>query len=972
MPVDDAGAAAPLDKLEQVLQQARGSLRGTFTNDLAAVLNDFPSAVKLREGLSVRQGALVLGIAADLNDQEQHIVARLSQAKPLIAIRDGKFVQLDSSISVTARVDRVGDTRPVLLADFASDFASGSATVRVDQATVRCDADFDALQAQLGQIVDLSDYQLKGQGGVTASVTDYDQPDKIVDIDLDLRDAKIGRDNVLWIDEDIVRASLDATINTNAQRLTGARIGLQSGLVTGRGGIDELVYRTHGPPTKVDKLRFNGSADLGKLTGLLCGLGVITNDLRMTGRALVATAADMDEAGLVQLAPSSITLKQLDLRQGPDLSVREEEVVLKASATIDPEKKTTRSDLVSLTGGFGELTLSGIEADQSGARPEVEAVLGGEIDLAPLVDTLRAAGVVTNDLRLAGTVAPKARIHLVGDRLAVAVQPSTARGLVVSQGGKANAPMDARVSVDIGLHLPTKALSVKHLALDLPIQTPGPVAHIEHGSLEIGDPSRLLQTLSAQLRLDTDLRPLLAQLGGFAPLAADQQLSGRVSATLGASGDEDSQRIEFDGDFHNLRFAGPETTYLDEALVKLNTEAALSGETDLALRRFELVSSPIQLNATGAVSQLDQPRKDIQLAGELGFDLERVGQLIEGFTGQSWIMRGKRKDEFRLRVRTGPDMLANSELEAGFHADYLELYGVEISDLSIPVELAAGIGSVELRSRINQGLLDLRPQLGRDDKDRLAITLPDDNRTPLTNFTLTAKLADQLFARMHPVFKGTTVADGRVNLHIDHLAVPLGAEHRNDIRFAGKVDLQGVRLAPNGLVQQLLRLIGESDQEYTIDNTDMTFDCRDGRVSTSDLRLKVKDLSLFVGGHSAEDPGSVGLDGSLRMAARIPLTAKMVPREVVPYIGENITIVIPIGGTVDRPKLDTRALTGMVGDLLARAAKAAAKDKIKDLLGGGKSPSGSGGTGSGTPAPAGGIEDQLKEAGKDLLKDIFK
>jgi hypothetical protein len=94
-----------------------------------------------------------------------------------------------------------------------------------------------------------------------------------------------------------------------------------------------------------------------------------------------------------------------------------------------------------------------------------------------------------------------------------------------------------------------------------------------------------------------------------------------------------------------------------------------------------------------------------------------------------------------------------------------------------------------------------------------------------------------------------------------------------------------------------------------------------GRVYHSGLNLVFPDVTI-------QTQGSVGLDGSLSIVAELPVPPKWLKSSQSRAIFGKQTIRIPIGGTLDQPKLDQRALQ----DAMARIARDTAGDFVQQQL----------------------------------------
>jgi hypothetical protein len=112
----------------------------------------------------------------------------------------------------------------------------------------------------------------------------------------------------------------------------------------------------------------------------------------------------------------------------------------------------------------------------------------------------------------------------------------------------------------------------------------------------------------------------------------------------------------------------------------------------------------------------------------------------------------------------------------------------------------------------------------------------------------------------------------------------------------------------------------------TINNQDVDFQMRDGRVYHRGLEFLVGDVVI-------RTSGSVGFDQTLALTAEVPLQDK--------WIGDNRylsglrgqALQIPVGGTLSQPQLDSRALAEIAGRMGTSAIRGKLEDELQKQLG---------------------------------------
>ena len=129
--------------------------------------------------------------------------------------------------------------------------------------------------------------------------------------------------------------------------------------------------------------------------------------------------------------------------------------------------------------------------------------------------------------------------------------------------------------------------------------------------------------------------------------------------------------------------------------------------------------------------------------------------------------------------------------------------------------------------------------------------------------------------------------------------------------FAGTSSFRSVTLNPSGLLLDILSLVKLQDEKVVIPDQDIQSVIRNGRSHSS-------ELTLIAGGYKILISGSVGLDESLSYLVSIPITRKMVGKDVYEHVkGERIPL--PISGTVTKPRFDGKSFLAHVAQAAGRA-----------------------------------------------------
>ena len=95
--------------------------------------------------------------------------------------------------------------------------------------------------------------------------------------------------------------------------------------------------------------------------------------------------------------------------------------------------------------------------------------------------------------------------------------------------------------------------------------------------------------------------------------------------------------------------------------------------------------------------------------------------------------------------------------------------------------------------------------------------------------------------------------------------------------------------------------------------------------------LKCDPLRITTSKATIVVSGSVGLDGTLVYVAELPITEGMVSRRYHKYL-QDVSLRVPIGGTIDHPRIDRDALRKELAKLTAQVMENYLKEEGTKLL----------------------------------------
>jgi uncharacterized protein YhdP len=139
------------------------SLKGTFNCDLAAVSSQMPKTLGLKEGMQLTSGQLSGNIETSPKAGGQKQIQANATVSALEGIVDGKKIALSQPVKAEAQIssDKAGINfdKIDVSAPFAKINCSGSAKL----VKYSAEADLAKLQAELGQFINIGQYQMSGE-----------------------------------------------------------------------------------------------------------------------------------------------------------------------------------------------------------------------------------------------------------------------------------------------------------------------------------------------------------------------------------------------------------------------------------------------------------------------------------------------------------------------------------------------------------------------------------------------------------------------------------------------------------------------------------------------------------------------------------------------------------------------------------------------------------------------------------------
>ena len=393
------------------------------------------------------------------------------------------------------------------------------------------------------------------------------------------------------------------------------------------------------------------------------------------------------------------------------------------------------------------------------------------------------------------------------------------------------------------------------------------------------------------------------------------------------------------------QLVGNQTRYSEvwrEPDLNVSSTIALSEDfNDLSLSGLNIRSKTADIRLNGSVQDLaNSMRADLQ--GQWKVQWNAVNQTVNELAGDVIKFQGSKWQPLHIR---GP--LYSKEAYQWIPNQLAAIANIGWEQASL---YNVPLGTNQIDIRIDQSLANMASTASNNLVDRVFSMQPviDLRRADPILYLQQGKLLDQWAITTDdsrtwlkyaaPLVADATSAEGNVTASIDKAVVPLFDPLESSA--AGIIEVHELTVGAGPLVQQLLPMIDQirnlfqpgrgSIQQQTkwlhLEPQQLPFVIQNGRVYHSNFEMKHKDIVI-------RTTGSVGFDQSLNLVAEIPILDKWVSGDKTFSRLAGKPISIPIGGTLARPSLDTRAVTQFTSQLIKESAVGVARDKVNQEIG---------------------------------------
>lgn len=353
-----------------------------------------------------------------------------------------------------------------------------------------------------------------------------------------------------------------------------------------------------------------------------------------------------------------------------------------------------------------------------------------------------------------------------------------------------------------------------------------------------------------------------------------------------------------------------------------------AGSDAITFQRLSLRGHYGQFDVAGNLSELST-RRLADLQGTLAPNWPAVEALMAASVEPDTRILAKPRT-FRVKGPLAGESLAailqGLDAEVAFDSVRALSFGLQLAPTPLVVRCAGGRVAIDpIESTLNNGRVHLLPQVEINDKGAITFRLAPGSA--LEQVEINDKVSKSLLVYIAPVLHDATQVRGKVSINLDQADFPITGEGNLHSTVAARVRFDNVVFEGGPFTKELVDLVGKGKSTSIRLDEQMVLAVANGRIHE-------KGLAVPIGRNARiEIDGSVGFDKTLALRARVPVAKELIGnREGLDGLLEDLRVGVPIGGTINRPTIDRRALRVGLGKGGKSALKRQANDFLKGLV----------------------------------------
>jgi hypothetical protein len=286
------------------------------------------------------------------------------------------------------------------------------------------------------------------------------------------------------------------------------------------------------------------------------------------------------------------------------------------------------------------------------------------------------------------------------------------------------------------------------------------------------------------------------------------------------------------------------------------------------------------------------------------------GVHFAGAERRPWRLRGP------LRGSRSPAQSPSLQAEWATHLESAEVAGIKLESIELKAHWNdRGVLFEPVQASLQGGRLNVQPRLVSSG-DGFVLAL--ESGRVLDGIEIDRALHDSFLCNMDPLFELAGNLSGRLSLDVSKLEVPLCRGGLNQAKFEGHLALEQVEIEPSQSLRDILVASGVEPAASVRVSQTIPIRLASGRVHHAPVPLTIGSRQIVL-------EGSVGLDHTLDMRLKLPVTEQMLGNDERLYrLLRGRYIEIAVAGTVENPDLED--------DVVARNIQRLIQMTVRDSL----------------------------------------
>jgi len=312
------------------------NLKGTFNCDLAAVSSQMPKTLGLKEGMQLTSGQLNGNVETSPKVGGQKQIQAYATVSGLEGTVEGKKIALSQPIEAEAQIssDKSGINFDKI--DVSASFAKINCAGSTESLKYNVEADLAKLQAELGQFINIGQYQMSGEVSETGQISI--EEDRIAASGSGtVKNLRLSSEEGLSASEPMT--NIEFAVNMDRKKNLVAVDSVIVNASLGRFSVKDSVVPLGDEPATPLSLEISvNNVDFEKVQPFAVMFASFPKDMQLAGIAN-STISVSSEKKTYKITTDSTKIKGLKLSSPGKKPFEPNEVLLAFEAEIDPEQK---------------------------------------------------------------------------------------------------------------------------------------------------------------------------------------------------------------------------------------------------------------------------------------------------------------------------------------------------------------------------------------------------------------------------------------------------------------------------------------------------------------------------------------------------------------------------------------------------------------------------------------------------------